>query len=116
MTLKRLSAPEQLMIQDYLNRQLELYVTGSGEPGEKNYRAPQQMAPVSGRPVVMSPTICQIACIISQSQISPEADQYTFEEIASFVQASDMCAQMYCAALEIQLEDGVDPLAVAALG
>lgn len=116
MVLKRLSAPEQMMIQDYLNRQAELYVTGIGDPTKKDYRAPQKMAPVDGRPIIMSPAICQVACILSQSQIAPEADQYTFEEIVSFMQAGDMCAQMLRVSWEIQLEDGVDPLASAALG
>lgn len=116
MTFKRLGSAEQLMIQDYLNRQAELYVYGSGTPGKKDYKQPTMLAPVGGKPVTVSPTICQIASILSQAQFMADAERYTFEEFVSFMQADDICMQMIRVSIEVQDMSAEDPLAMAALG
>jgi hypothetical protein len=112
MTLKVLTQMEAMGIQGLVDKMRIKYLDGYGEKGKQGYVAPIVMAPVGDMPVKMNYEVCRTAAIIFSTQIAPEDEKYSFEEICSWMMSDRICAEMLQASVDVQGDgDDEDPLA-----
>ena len=83
--LRKLTAAEFLIVQEFKRQKVQEYITGTGEPGKDGYIAPKLLDPIDGQPVYISETTCELAATLFRAQSCPDDERYTFEELCGFM-------------------------------
>lgn len=113
LTLRKLGVMDQVRALDEAEAKIQQYVTGMGDPGKPGYVPPALLPPIDGQPVLVSPTTCRVASLVSVAQVVSESDRYSWEEIVSLMAVDTLCAQITALSSEVQEQEASpDPLAL----
>lgn len=108
MTLRKLSAMEQVAAADIAREYAVRYVHGIGEKGTDGYQQPEPFPPIDGQPVYLSDSACQVGAFIEYAQVCADEDRYTFEEIVSFMTVTAIANGMASASVWTQNTEVVE--------
>lgn len=120
LTLRKLGPAEQMSSVLTAREYERSYVTGIGptladgtiDKSSSEYRPPVMLAPVDGQQVFLTYGTCRTLVAVMDAQDGPEADKYTFEELAAMCVSPHLQAGIvncYLWALSEFAEAGDDP-------